>query len=431
MDAPMQERDALPEGQEDFRLRWKMAVMLGALVWAAYLPALNNGFISDDYVILERAEHWKHDLSYLFSIPPEGFRGTMYLCFALIKTLVGYRPAVFYAFTIFLHFANCLLLFRLVARLTGRRDAATTAAILFAVVQDPQEAVMWLSAMTETLLGSFALLALLSWNSRRYIWAIAACCAAMFSKESGVIVPLLIVLTDQADGRLNLRKQHFALLIPTAAFAAFFLGTMRENALAGSGLFGFHFGAAVTWIFTLHRMSLPWPYLALLACWRGGRFSLPAGLFRPAAWVMSALLPYIWITYQNHLPSRHQYLAAAGMAWVVAHLLTRGPRPALRPIFLTAFVLVNIGYLWLAKDKQYVMRAAPTQRLVGELQVRVPQRILLRQFPLNPWIARDVALSVPGWRPELISVNGLGDGCTGCLELVWDDRNSRYRIGSR
>ena len=32
----------------------KFALVLGILCFIAYLPALNNGFISDDYVILER-----------------------------------------------------------------------------------------------------------------------------------------------------------------------------------------------------------------------------------------------------------------------------------------------------------------------------------------------------------------------------------------
>jgi hypothetical protein len=79
------------------------------------------------------------------------------------------------------------------------RDAALSriSALFFAVFQAPQEAVMWLAAMNETLAGLFALLTFLLWLRQRYALAAATFLAALVSKESALIVLVLLALTDR------------------------------------------------------------------------------------------------------------------------------------------------------------------------------------------------------------------------------------------
>src|SRR5437868_3685768 len=79
----------------------------------AYLPALNNGFIADDYVILKRVEILKAQPLYLYQVPPENFRLVSYFIFGALKQLAGYEAWAFYAFNIALHLANIILLWRL------------------------------------------------------------------------------------------------------------------------------------------------------------------------------------------------------------------------------------------------------------------------------------------------------------------------------
>src|SRR6266487_3562618 len=136
---------------------WIFVALTAGVVLLAYLPAFNNGFISDDYVNLQRIQEWRRDPLYLYSIPPENFRTASYACLALLKTGFGYRPEFFYGFTIFLHLANVLMLAKLLELATGSVATARLAALLFAAIQNPQEAVMWINGMHESLQGAFGL----------------------------------------------------------------------------------------------------------------------------------------------------------------------------------------------------------------------------------------------------------------------------------
>src|SRR6266702_3340079 len=132
---------------------------VAALCVAAYACCLNNGFISDDYENLRLAEGLKSDF--------------------------------FYTANIFLHFINCLLLWKLLLVLGRPAGEAYLAAILFAVFQAPQEGVMWIAAMNETLLGSFVLSTLVLWFRGHYLISAIFLLLALFSKESAAIAVLV------------------------------------------------------------------------------------------------------------------------------------------------------------------------------------------------------------------------------------------------
>src|SRR5689334_16033532 len=121
---------------------------------AAYLPAFNNGFIADDYVNLEWAGKFFAHPGFLFTVPPQNFRMTSFVVFEVLKRIFGYQPAIWYAVNTVFHFIACLLLWRVLRRIEAEWTAAL-ATLLFAVFQAPQEAVMWVSAMNETLAGVF------------------------------------------------------------------------------------------------------------------------------------------------------------------------------------------------------------------------------------------------------------------------------------
>ena len=99
------------------------------------------------------AEEFTNDFFYLFQIPPHNFRMTTFMVFALLENIFGYQAEVFYGFSILVHFVNCLLLWKLIQLLGRGQTEAYLAASLFAVFQAPQEAMMWLSAMAESMLG--------------------------------------------------------------------------------------------------------------------------------------------------------------------------------------------------------------------------------------------------------------------------------------
>src|SRR5262249_20854271 len=199
------------------------------LASVAYAPALNNGFIADDYVILQRIGLMRAEPLYLLHVPPENFRFVSYLVFAFCKSIAGYDARFFYAVNIALHLANIALLRHLLMLVLQDSFVANTAALLFAVFQAPQEAVMWLAAMNETTLAFFTVVALIMWWQKRYLLSAAAYALALFSKESGIIVLLVIALWELKQRQWKPFRAYTFLLIPTGIFSAVFLWTLSRN----------------------------------------------------------------------------------------------------------------------------------------------------------------------------------------------------------
>ena len=146
--------------------------------------------------------------------------------------------------------------------------------------------------------------------------------------------------------------------------------------------------------------------------------------YREAAAFANFSLSYCFITYQSHVPSRSQYLAAMGVAALIALLMDNLRERTHRVAFLSAFILVNIGYLWVVKYPQYVIRRMPTELLLNELRSRSPRCLEISGFPLNPWIAKETTLLVPGWHPEMLRVDVPSSGP--CERLRWNGVLGRY-----
>jgi hypothetical protein len=395
----------------------------------AYLPALNNGFIADDYVILHRFELMKTQPLYLFETPPENFRLVSHLIFGALKEAVGYRAGPFYAFNIGLHLANIVLFALLLRKLRVDGGAIGLAALFFAVFQAPQEAVMWLAAMNETTMFLFALTTLLCWSGGRFALAGAAYAVALFCKESAVIIPLLAVFLDYGQGKPLDWRRYIWLALPTAGFAAIFLLTLQHNFMLTNRSYSIGFQAIYVLIRAIHRLFLPWMYVfILLAVIRTRQW--PA--FRPiGAWfalLIVTLLPYMFIAYQTNLPSRQLYLASAALATMFAITLKPLPEPSLK-LVVGLFVVINIGYLWLRKDSQFEERAAPTNQLLLALEQLQPQRTIVENFAYPfPVIAKAAARAAPGWQPELILMQEEAGECPDCLRLKWDATTQRYEV---
>ncbi len=411
-----------------FDKNWKIILIIGVLCFTAYFPAFHNGFIADDYVILERTQELRRDPLLLMHFAPDTFRATTYLAFGMLKGFLAYNASFFYLFTILLHSANACLLQRLLLRLTRCSETAFLGAVVFTVFQNPQEAVMWLSAMNEALLGFFVLITLLLWGQGRSAAASLSYLAALFSKESAVMVLGLIPLLEICvERRFRFLRASVYLIGPTLIFACLYIALMPQNPMISQGLYVPGWRALQVWVRSLHGLMFPWFYLALalFLFLRRSDYSVPV-LF-PILWIMVALIPYIFLTYQNHVPSRHEYMASMGLAWGLAVLVKRWPRPHLARAFIVLLILGNIAYLWIVKEKAYEMRAAPTRLLIQELKSRQPQPLLLEDFPYNPWVAKMTTRVVPGWGPEMISCGPRTQPCSDCLVLRWDSKTSRYR----
>jgi hypothetical protein len=409
----------------------RLAALLAALCLFAYAPALNNGFISDDYLMLELVRVWKEDFSYLFKIAPDVFRITSYALLWVLEGIFGYRPEYFYAFSISVHFVNSVLLWKVLSLVTRSSRVSALAAVIFAVFQNPQEAVMWLAAIGDALAGLCVLGALLSWLRKRFVISALCYLAGLFSKESAIVVLFLLPLIEVYMTRqLRFRREHLYLLAPTLIFSAVFIYSLSANYMVSDGVYALGPQTLPVLGISLHRLMFPWLYVGVLAFVIAHRRWLPRETGTGLAWMTVSLLPFVLLTYQSHVPSRHEYLASMGLAWSLSTLLANMSPAPLRLGFILAFVSINIGYLWTVKDAQFEQRAAPTTRLLEQLRAHRPVSLLVLDFPINPWMAPTTARLVPGWRPDMIRVTEPLDACLDCLKLRWNRARENFELVS-
>jgi hypothetical protein len=415
-----------------FQKNWAVTLSLAGLCVLAYLPAFNNGFISDDYVILGRLESLQHDALFLFQTPPECFRLTSYLCFGILKFFFGYHAAWYYALNILLHLINAILLWKLLTPITRSSRVAFLAAAFFAASQGHQEAIMWLAAMNETLLGLSLLACLHLFDRDLYGWGALVFSIGLFSKESALVfLALLPFVAWRSKGLVRFRRGYVLILGIAAAFALLFYRFFASNFMINTGTYIFSFHAIPVLLLSMHKLMFPSVYLAVILqlvqrrVWKD---------LQPAIWGLAfaaiALLPYIFLTYRNSVTSRQEYMASMGIAWALAVLIDGLVNQRLRRAFVLILIVANITTIWI-KDRQFEQRAVPTNRLIEQLNGRTPQNIVVLDFPANPWIAKIAARLAPGWNAEMIYANPAPSDCPTCPALRWDPATSQYHEAKR
>jgi len=371
---------------------------LGALAVLPYLPALTLPFISDDYLQIDLARQYGPVSGWpaLASDPLYRARATSLVVTYWTERLFGFWPLPFLLSSLLLHVVNTWMLYALSRRLGLAILPSALAAAFFAVYEGHQEAVIWYAAVHELLVFFFATATLLAWlrfcvSSRWRDYALALCCflLALLSKESAVaIVPLLVLLAPEP-------RRAWRTALPFAAAAVVYFGLAyagRESHQHFSdGTFSL---AAPFWITirnSIGRLLWIWGALALagLLVWRDKARNRTLAI--AAAWVLVFLLPYSFLTYMPRIPSRHTYLASAGLAWIVACGFLAFSRRFQTFRWSTyalgaVIVLHNVGWIWFHKHEQYRERAEPTEVLVELARAGAPVRVGC--FPYNEGIAR-------------------------------------------
>ncbi|MFN7813089.1 MAG: hypothetical protein ACK5SI_10570, partial [Planctomycetia bacterium] len=193
------------------------ALLVGAMVCAAYAPALRGGFLFDDLseIVANPAIRtlWPPTRP-MFSGGELPHRPLPYYTFAINHALGGLEPFGYHLFNLVVHLANGAILWWIVARTLARRpqspaDPGTTAGIAAAIwlVHPLQtEAVSYVYQRIELLAATAALGTLATFlvavdargvRRRLAVVACVACCAAgMACKEWFVVVPPLVLLFD-------------------------------------------------------------------------------------------------------------------------------------------------------------------------------------------------------------------------------------------
>ena len=396
---------------------------LAILALVAYVPALAQPFLEDDYPNLVLALHFGPTSSWptLISDPVFRLRATSYLMMYGLHRLFGMHSTGYYAAMILLHIANTWLVYSLgVWRMLGYRLTAWAAGF-FAVYEGHQEAVMWVSASNEPLMVLFGLGCIISWicflDRGGWLWYAASLLAfggALISKESGIIVWALIAL-PLAYGHHH--KVPF--LLPFAALSSLaavsVLGARASSFRFHDGSFSLTAPFWITWPASMAALFWFWGFLCLLVilAWRPPRYRkiLAIGM----AWAGTSMIPYSFLTYSHRIPSRQIYLASVGLAIIVGYgLLIFYERywSTHRALVITVcglMVAENIAYLWTKKRSQFLERAAPTEQLIAVARASKGP-IYVKCFPRPPIVADSaVELTVPG------------------RTLLWTEEEARHR----
>jgi hypothetical protein len=359
-------------------LAWRSLGLCFALAFLCLLTygrGLTLPLISDDYLQIHLGrdygswEQW-----------PALAADTLYRCRATSIVLthwtekwLGLDPFRYHLTSLLVHFLNCCLVACLGIWRPIGFVLSIPAALVFAFLERPHEAVLWYSALPELLVFAFTLAALLAWiqycQTGRWRWYVAAGVAfalALLSKESAVVfVPLAVLLAGWR------RELWWRLLPAVAASVWYFLsihGARETHLHFNDGTFSLSAPFWATELRTIGRLLGPWGSVALLVLaairrdWR-----ILAACF---LWMVVTLLPYSFLTYQGAAPSRHTYLAAVGPAFLLAAawrtLRDRFPRQQRwLAAVATVCVLHQTAYVWAFKHHQFVERAKPTEHLLA------------------------------------------------------------------
>lgn len=374
-----------------------------ALAVIAYLPAQSLPFIADDYVQTQLGRDYGPLAAW-----PALMKDPLYRCRATsipvthwTEMLFGLEPLAYNLSSLLLHTANAVILycFGLWPSIGWKRSLGMAA--FFAVAEGHQEAVVWYAAIPELFVFFFSALSFLAFvmsvngskvRVRGYGASLACFILALASKESGVAVVAALAIACCVN-RVPLRRA-VALLSPYALIAAAYVFGIFWSS---SEILHFHDGAFslrapvyMTVLTSAARMLWFWGAVAITMLAVYNRSAVRALVPTALCWMLIALVPYGFLSYMNRVPSRHTYLASAGLSLIVgaAFVTAVESRKKWLPV-VAAFVVIvhNCGYLWTRKQAQYEQRARPTEELV-QVYRRRPSKAAIQCFPYSMWIAR-------------------------------------------
>ena len=212
---------------------WIPALVLVAIVAVAYWPALKNGFIWDDDLMLTENPLIKaaDGLKLIwFTTKPTDFFPVTYTDLWIEWRLWGMKAAGHHLTNILLHAANALLLWQVLKKSLQTRRGFTAAwfgAALFAVHPVNAATVAWIAERKNALALLLTLLSVLAYlrsertdnknAGRAYVCALICFALSLLAKTAGVALP--IVLLGIAWWKRGLKTRDVVRTVPFFAIA--------------------------------------------------------------------------------------------------------------------------------------------------------------------------------------------------------------------
>jgi tetratricopeptide (TPR) repeat protein len=184
------------------RRPWFLALALAVVTFVAYQPTWHAGFIwdDDDHLTANPAMTAPHGLRMIWSsLTFSRYYPLTLTTFWLERRLWGLDPMPYHVVNVALQAINGILVFLILRRL--RVPGAWLAACLWALHPVNVESVAWITELKNIQSGFFFFLSLLCFlrfdterNRRWYALALVCGLAAMLSKPSTVVLPLVLLL---------------------------------------------------------------------------------------------------------------------------------------------------------------------------------------------------------------------------------------------
>lgn len=386
------------------------SLVIAALVFVTFSPALKGGFFGDDWWLVGKAAKLNLSQYLAFYFDP-GFQKYWYRPLHGMLLLSEYtffrsNPEGYHAIQILFHLVNCLLLVAIVVRLSGRWRLAFVASILYAGLGPGSWAVYWITVHDPLAIG-FCLATVWFWivylqtQSRlHYLLAFGALVAALLSKESSIFLPVTLFLIDwllirQHISKMALFRRYIILGLTLLAYVTIayqvqargyftnqqgygFGPHVVDNALRYLGLLVFPWGldqpASYIWLLTaaslctvnvkLLKMTLPRRVIlflgieALLAI--APALGFPAAMFEPRYLYAASMVSTIFVA----LLFEGVWKGLAKRKWYSVVI----------PVVTTLLVFLHIS-----STADAAVNAAEFSR-----QARVPLRDIFQQHPTFP-----------------------------------------------
>lgn len=232
---------------------WMAIMLLSAVSLVQYAPSLSNDFIWDG------KETFLNDPSIRdFSFFPSYFTGSVASHLEkqgeAFDSLSYYRPAVkvlhlfeyklfgenplgYHAVSVILNLCVVLLAFLVVRELTQDSLLALVASLFFAVNPSHVEAISWAYSDSYPLFSVFVLLSLFLYLKGRMFCSLAALAVALFSQESAILLPVVLVLERLLVAQKRMLRDFYP-VIPFVLLVVVFL-VVRSIAVGGVPVTGY------------------------------------------------------------------------------------------------------------------------------------------------------------------------------------------------
>ena len=345
---------------------------------AAYANAVAHPFVHDDIVFIAQnpAIGRLDDISGIFfnhsPAPAPGanayYRPGLELIYRLEYRLFGLGPSGYHAFNVLLHAVNGLLVFCLLSRLGSSRGLAWVTSALFLVHPAQTEAVACVAGISNLASAFFILTCLIFYVSHRTVLALLAFIAGMFTKESTVLLPLMLLFMDRLrPGGFPSRGYLRAGLFGGAAGIFLFLrhyltgSNLLSDILASPGELRLRILAIPRTLLTYLRMIV-WP--------DDLHYYRNTDILASNAWAFAVLgaIVLAGILLFRRLNAEEKKSAALGAGWFLLFLL-----PVLNVLPLIneySFILTAEHFLYLPIVGALVIAALIASRLFTSFSMR-------------------------------------------------------------